>query len=84
MKQEIYYDQFGREVMHSCHYCDHRHGGCPADDKTQEETWEKHNCPHFEVGKCFKCVIHKTGTQEDWNNLCDDVFFPCGCNNFKK
>jgi len=65
-----------------CHNCEYRHGGCNHTEQEVLATWDGIPCGDFVLGSCFSCVVYQDG-QDAMNNLCDDVFFPSKCNNFK-
>ena len=69
------------EVPHVCHFCNYRHGGCSSEEVLG--VYDAKDCKDFEIGKCYSCAIYQCGDQEIENNLCDDVFYPEGCHNFK-
>lgn len=70
-----------RVCIENCHNCDKRHGGCTVDSSTFTEVVCKfEKCPEFILGKCFYCAMYQL---ED-ESQCIDVFYPCGCVNFKE
>ena len=80
---EKLYDIFGRELVPICKNCEYRHsGGCTNTDV--EKAYNTNYCENFEAGYCFKCAIFKEGDKEKMNELCDFVFFPAKCSNYKK
>ena len=70
-----------KEIWESCTNCDLRHGGCVKSDEELRELWETNEkCSDFIAGKCFYCALY----QLDDQSQCLDVFYPCGCINFKE
>ncbi len=63
------------DIKHNCMNCDYRHFSCPQDSDFLLE-----NCPDFVLGKCFYCAMYALND----STVCNDVFYPCGCENFKE
>ena len=70
------------QYKRSCSYCDNRHGGCMVEYSS--DNWKSvskgKECTEFILGKCYFCALHQL---ED-ESLCNYVFYPCGCENFKE
>ena len=68
------------KVIENCTNCEFRHGGCVIIDEDFVKMLEQdEKCPHFVLGKCFYCAQHQLGD----TSQCSDIFYPCGCENFK-
>lgn len=67
-------------IKHICANCDKRHGECTMDHGTIVTMLDQHTpCPEFIPGLCFYCALQQLGD----DGQCMDVFYPCGCANFK-